>query len=248
MRQPGTKQLPAWRLALRGEDANPSSVAFIRELWINAGLSAALFLDRSVKNGSSGQVSGRPRGFDVEQVLGCAMLLFWQKGFEGTGLVDLERATGLGRQSLYGVFGDKRGLFLAVVEHYCTHVLKPGIDVLDQPGSARASLEQIFGAWEATAASPEFHGCLVGNSVPEFGSRDPDMAAVLERKLELMEAAFARALRRAKRDGEVSAQLDVKNTARALLTIAQGLAVVARANRDPAFVRGVVQAARRLLD
>ena len=53
---------------------------------------------------------------------------------------------------------------------------------------------------------------------------------------------------RAKRDGEVRADLDVKGTARALLTIAQGLAVVARNQRDPSFVHGVVQAARRLLD
>jgi TetR/AcrR family transcriptional repressor of nem operon len=192
-------------------------------------------------------MAGRPRGFDVEQVLGQAMLVFWKRGYEATGLVDLERATGLGRQSLYGVFGDKRGLFLAVVEHYFQHVLQPGFAVLDAPGSARANLEQVFGAWEATAIAPEFHGCLVGNSVPEFGSTDPEVSAVLRRKLELMEAAFARALRRAKREGEVPAELDVKNTARSLLTLAQGLAVVARANRDPAFVRGVVQTARSLL-
>ena len=192
-------------------------------------------------------MAGRPRGFDVERVLGQAMLAFWRKGYEATGLVDLERATGLGRQSLYGVFGDKRGLFLAVVEHYFQRVLEPGFALLDAPGSARANLEQVFGAWEATATAPEFHGCLVGNSVPEFGSADAEVSAVLRRKLELMEAAFARALRRAKRDGEVPAELDVKNTARALLTLAQGLAVVARANRDPAFVRGVVQTARSLL-
>lgn len=175
------------------------------------------------------------------------MFVFWKKGFEATGLVDLERATGLGRQSLYGVFGDKRGLFLAVVEHYFQRVLEPGFAVLDAPGSARANLEQVFGAWEMAAAAPEFHGCLVGNSVPEFGSTDAEVSGVLRRKLELMEAAFTRTLRRAKRDGEVPATLDVKNTARSLLTLAQGLAVVARANRDPAFVRGVVQTARLLL-
>jgi TetR/AcrR family transcriptional regulator, transcriptional repressor for nem operon len=192
-------------------------------------------------------VAGRPRGFDVEQVLGQAMLVFWKKGFEATGLVDLERATGLGRQSLYGVFGDKRGLFLAVVEHYFQRVLEPGFAMLGAPGSARANLEQVFDAWEATASAADFHGCLVGNSVPEFGSTDAEVSAVLRRKLELMEAAFARALRRAKREGEVPARLDVKATARSLLTLAQGLAVVARANRDPAFVRSVVQTARCLL-
>lgn len=192
-------------------------------------------------------MSGRPRSFEIDDVLGRAMLVFWKKGYEATGLVELEQATGLGRQSLYGAFGDKRGLFLRVIEHYFDHVLKPGIDVLDAPGSARDNLERIFGAWEATAAAPGFHGCLLGNSVPELVSKDEELSAVLLRKLELLEAAFARALRRAKRDGEIAADLDVKNVARSLLTIAQGLAVVARANRDPAFVRSVVQVAHSLL-
>lgn len=193
-------------------------------------------------------MSGRPRSFDVEEVLGKAMHVFWKKGYEATGLVDLERATGLGRQSLYTAFGDKRALFLRVIEHYFEHVLKPGIDALDGPGSARQNLERVFDAWEVTAADPEFNGCLVGNSVPELSSRDPELGAVLTRKLELMEAAFVRALRRAKRDGELRSELDVKDTARSLVTLAQGLAVVARAHRDPAFVRGVVRTARALLD
>jgi TetR/AcrR family transcriptional regulator, transcriptional repressor for nem operon len=207
-----------------------------------------LLLTDQSKNGTVRPVAGRPRGFELEQVLEQAMRVFWRQGYEGTGLVDLERATGLGRQSLYGVFGDKQGLFLAVVEHYFSRVVVPGLDALDAPGSARANLEGILLAWEATAAQPDFHGCLIGNSVPELSAKDEKVAAVLRRKLELMEAAFARALRRAKRAGEVRADLDPRNTARALLTMAQGLAVVARAQRDPAFVRGVVQVARALLD
>ena len=177
------------------------------------------------------------------------MMLFWKKGYEATGLVDLEQATGLGRQSLYGAFGDKRALFLRIVERYFERVLKPYIvDVLDAPGSARANVERIFRQWEAIAEAPDFQGCLVGNSVPEFGAKDAEMSDILRRKLELMEAAFTRALRRAKADGEVNSELDARATARSLLTIAQGLAVVARVNREPAFVRGVLQVARRMLD
>lgn len=177
------------------------------------------------------------------------MLEFWQRGYEGTGLADLERATALGRQSLYNAFGDKRALFARVVEHYFERVLKPAhIDVLDQPGSARAHIERVFAAWERTALAPEFNGCLVGNAVSELGLRDTEVGAVLRRKLELLEAAFGRALRRAKRACEVRHDLDVKATARALLTIGQGLAVVARVQRDPDFVRAVVGVARRSLD
>lgn len=175
------------------------------------------------------------------------MQLFWKHGYESTGLVALEQATGLGRQSLYGVFGDKRGLFTRAVERYFDLVIRPGIDVLDAPGSGRANLERVFTAWEAAATAPEFHGCLLGNSVPELAAKDSEISALLARKLELMESAFARALRRGKRDAELPAALDVRSTARALLALAQGLSVIARANRDPTFVRSVVQAARNLL-
>src|SRR3954470_7290848 len=151
------------------------------------------------------RVAGRPRSFDEDQVLDQIMMLFWRKGYEATGLVDLEQATSLGRQSLYGAFGDKRALFLRIVERYFERVLKPYVvDVLDAPGSGRANLERIFEQWQATAEVPEFHGCLVGNSVPEFGAKDSEMSDVLRRKLELLEAAFTRALRRAKQAGEVN--------------------------------------------
>lgn len=200
-------------------------------------------------NGELEFVAGRPRNFDEEQVLDRVMFLFWKKGYEATGLADLELATGLGRQSLYGAFGDKRALFLLIVERYFDRILKPHVvDVLDAPGSGRANVERIFEQWQATAEAPEFHGCLVGNSVPEFGSTDSQMSEVLNRKLELMEGAFTRALRRAKQAGEVNPALDVRATARLLLSLAQGLAVVARVNREPTFVRGVLHAARKLLD
>jgi TetR/AcrR family transcriptional regulator, transcriptional repressor for nem operon len=176
------------------------------------------------------------------------MHVFWKNGYTATGLVELEQATGLGRQSLYGVFGDKRGLFLKVVDHYFERVLAPGVALLDAPGSARQNIESLLQAWEATSASPDFHGCLVGNSVPEFGVSDLEMADVLSRKLALLEAGFTRALKRAKRDGEVKSNLDVKATARSIVTLGQGLALLARAHRDPSFVRSVLQSARSWLD
>lgn len=194
-------------------------------------------------------MAGRPRNFDEEQVLARAMHAFWSRGYEGTGIADLERATGLLRQSLYGAFGDKRALFMRAVEHYFTHVLKPGlIDVLDAPGSARANVERVLDQWQALASGQDFHGCLVGNSATELPKDDEALRELLSRKLQLMEDAFARALTRARKAGEVPEALDARATARALLSLAQGLAVVARVRHEPAFVRSVIGAARRLLD
>ncbi|MFO0697366.1 MAG: TetR family transcriptional regulator [Polyangiales bacterium] len=194
-------------------------------------------------------MTGRPRSFDPDVVLERAMVVFWQRGYDATGVAELEAATGLGRQSLYGAFGDKRALFARVVDFYFARVLKPGlVDVLDAEGSPRANLERLFGQWIALASAPDFHGCLVGNAIGDLRAGDEEMAALLQRKLTLVEDAFARVLRRAVAEGEVRADLDVRDTARSLVTTAQGLAVVAKVRRDRAFVRAVVAGAHRLLD
>ena len=194
-------------------------------------------------------MAGRPRSFEPELVLERALAQFWSKGYEATGIAELEVATGLGRQSLYGAFGDKRALFTRVVDFYFERVLKPGyLDVLDAPGSGRANLERLFDQWQAVAAGPDFNGCLVGNTASALRADDPEMAELLRRKLKLLEDAFVRALRRAVEAGEVPSTLDPRSTARALLAIAQGLAVIGRVQRDRAFVRGVVDGARRLLE
>lgn len=192
---------------------------------------------------------GRPRQFDPTVVLDRAMDVFWTKGYEGTGIADLEAATGLGRQSLYGAFGDKRSLFERSVERYFETVLKPGIiDVLDAPGSGRGNIERVFQIWEQLATQSEFRGCLVGNSTSQLAAKDEEMAKFLGRKLKLLEEAFTRAIRRAQSDGEVNSAHDPKALARSLLAISQGLAIVARVRPSRALVSGVIASARRLLE
>lgn len=60
----------------------------------------------------------RPREFDENQVLDRALHAFWARGYDATSIEDLVEATGLGRASLYGAFGDKEGLFRKVVQRY----------------------------------------------------------------------------------------------------------------------------------
>jgi TetR/AcrR family transcriptional regulator, transcriptional repressor for nem operon len=144
-------------------------------------------------------MAGRPRSFEPEEALDRAMTVFWRKGYERTGLLDLEESTGLGRQSLYNVFGDKRVLFTQVIEHYFEKVLRPGvIDVLDAPGSGRENLERVF---------RELGGCGHRAGVQWLSGRqrrvrtnaaDDLMVDLLRRKIELVEAAFRRALARAR--------------------------------------------------
>ena len=45
----------------------------------------------------------RPPKFDRDEALGCAMKVFWEKGFDGTSSSDLIAAMGISSPSLYAV-------------------------------------------------------------------------------------------------------------------------------------------------
>src|SRR5271155_5276389 len=62
--------------------------------------------------------AGRPRSFCTDTVLDRAMAVFWRKGYEGASLADLTEAMGINPPSLYAAFGNKEGLFRAVLERY----------------------------------------------------------------------------------------------------------------------------------
>ena len=55
---------------------------------------------------------GRPRSFDETGALEKATQVFWAKGYDGVTIDDLVAGMGVGRPSLYAVFGDKRAIFL----------------------------------------------------------------------------------------------------------------------------------------
>jgi AcrR family transcriptional regulator len=47
-----------------------------------------------------------------------ATQVFWSKGYDGVTIDDLVAGMGVGRPSLYAVFGDKRAIFLRVLKAY----------------------------------------------------------------------------------------------------------------------------------
>ena len=61
---------------------------------------------------------GRPRSFDEGDALEKATQVFWSKGYDGVTIDDLVEGMGVGRPSLYAVFGDKRAIFLRVLKAY----------------------------------------------------------------------------------------------------------------------------------
>ena len=62
--------------------------------------------------------AGRPRTFDRDEALKKAMMMFWEKGYEGTTMSDLINAVGMKAPSVYAAFGNKDQLFNEVIQLY----------------------------------------------------------------------------------------------------------------------------------
>lgn len=189
----------------------------------------------------------RPREFDEEEVLGKALEVFRAKGFDGATLGDLEQATGLGRGSLYGAFGDKRQLFLKALGRYAA-TLHGRLAVLQAPGAGRAEILAFFqGLVRDAIRDRERKGCLVTNCSVELADRDPDLACEAARSLDLFERAFATAVRQAQARGEIAAARDPVRVARFLTVCMEGMLVLARVRPDAAWLQDAAAAVEEAL-
>lgn len=193
-------------------------------------------------------MTGRPREFDRDEALDKAMELFWSQGYGATGVAELCDRMGIGRQSLYNTFGDKETLFSEALGRYRISRLKPLVDILREPGSGITNVRRVFDAWEGHSASASNKGCLMANSIAEFGMREPALSAELGRMLGEIEDGFAFALEKAAKDGELPEGRDPRTLARLLTTLGQGLATVGKLDPTGSFARDTLSSAHALLE
>jgi TetR/AcrR family transcriptional regulator, transcriptional repressor for nem operon len=172
---------------------------------------------------------GRPRSFDESTILDQALEVFWARGFEGTSIQDLVDATGLGRASLYGAFGDKQQLFEKVLAHYTSRV-DASLRQHDDEATAGAALTRIVRSWVATACPRTGQrGCFLLQSGIAADPDAPFAREVLASTQQRAEKGLEALIRTGQKAGEIPADRDPRKAARLLVMLQQGLATSARA-------------------
>jgi len=105
---------------------------------------------------------GRPRSFDEMGALEKATQVFWSKGYDGVTIDDLVVGMGVGRPSLYAVFGDKRAIFLRVLKAYAERKGASAAKALLSPQSLRDSIVAFLRyAVESATEKGSAQGCLL---------------------------------------------------------------------------------------
>jgi TetR/AcrR family transcriptional repressor of nem operon len=191
----------------------------------------------------------RPKEFNPDDAIEKAMQVFWHKGYEATSMEDLLSAMDLNRGSLYDTFGDKRQLFLKVIDRYCYRFVGEKFSLLDQPGPALPALRRfIHGMIEGGLADPQRRGCLIANTVMELAAHEQDIAGKVCKAMKMGEDAFFKILTRAKEQGELAKDKDPRALARFLTTMMQGTIMSIKAGASADVVKQTAETALSILD
>jgi AcrR family transcriptional regulator len=184
-----------------------------------------------------------------EYILGKAAPLFNQKGFEGTSLADLEKATGLTRGALYGNFTDKETL-AAEAFAYSTATIKDLIrQSLTPLHSQKAKLLALLDFFaEYVMTPPIAGGCPLLNTAIEADDYRADMRPVVAGELMSVVNFIASLLRKGVRAGEFRKDIRPRELAYTFFCSIEGAIMFSRVERSPEPMRIIVTHCKNKLD
>ena len=187
----------------------------------------------------------RPKEFNREAALEEAMELFWTYGYKATSMSDLQRAMGIGRQSLYDTFGGKKEVFQEALDRYLDGVTRYSADLL----GAADGLEAIRGYFRAivrdqTQTTPR-RACMMFNTYGEVAPHDREIRAQARKGVLALQKRFELALGRAQEQGTLSSTADVRSLAIFLTTQAGGITVMSRGGASRKELRAAAEVTLR---
>jgi len=178
---------------------------------------------------SEGDEMSRTKEFDIDQALERAVEVFWENGFEATSMRELETRMGIGRQSLYDTFGDKKQLFVQALDRYREQARESLKATILEPDAGLPDLRSYFqGMAKGLTESGRRNGCMVTSAILEVGDGDAEVSGQCRGNERAMKRAFTEVLTRAMSRGETRGDIDAGQAATYLVGQMYGLTVLAR--------------------
>ena len=180
--------------------------------------------------------------FNKEKVLEVASGIFHQKGYNGTSIDEILKATGLSRSSLYDSFKDKHNLYLQALDFY-KNAERNAYDSVDQKKlNGIEKIELLFKeVVNHLVNHPEDNGCLMVNAAAEMSKKCEKTAQVVCNNKESVQDLFTGWLSDAQEHKLINLQKPARSYSPFLFNALCGLKVLSQSGASKAELNNVVK-------
>ncbi len=191
----------------------------------------------------------KTKQFDEAAVLEKARNVFWKKGYNGTSMDELVKATGLSRSSIFDSFGDKHGLYMKALQHYQQEKRQSLVEGIPSAFSSRKKISWIFQNSIAQAlCDRQRKGCFMVNTTTELANIDSSMNKIVNANMEAMEEIFHTLVKEGQAAGDINKKFSAKALARNLFSSFNGLTIIGQTRPDKELLEDIAKVALSVLD
>ena len=171
--------------------------------------------------------------FDRQEVINKATDLYWEKGFHGTSMRNLQDVIDMRPGSIYATFGSKEGLYKEALQCYANKGVAELKKCADSDSSPMAALKVfITNSIIGSAESGPSGMCMLVKTVSELTQENIALLNEAKRLLNVMEQAFSSVLVKAQVFGELDKTKDTIALARYIQIQLMGLRTYMQVNND----------------
>jgi TetR/AcrR family transcriptional regulator, transcriptional repressor for nem operon len=180
--------------------------------------------------------------FNKERVLEAAASIFHQKGYNGTSIDDILKATNLSRSSLYDSFTDKHTLYLQSLEFYRSRENQAYDVVAQKKLNGVQKVELLFKeVVNHLINNPDGNGCLMVNAAAEMSKLCEKTNQVICNNKEHVQELFAGWLTEAEKEKVISLSKPARTYGPFLFNALCGLKVLSQTGASRAELNNVVK-------
>lgn len=188
----------------------------------------------------------KPKQFDPEQILEKIADVFARNGYEGTSLDTLIKETGIGKQSLYNAFGDKKAMVTKSLQCFGKKSAA-ALFLCNDELTGRERIEGFFNQSIKDATCTEYTGCLVTNLLLEKGNTDDEVRKAAATRWQMTKEGFKKAIEVGQKDKTIKADVDSELMAIMLMNVLNGMRVSVQACSDMKKLKKVINLSLELM-
>jgi TetR/AcrR family transcriptional regulator, transcriptional repressor for nem operon len=174
--------------------------------------------------------------------------LFNMRGYEGTSLEDLCKATGLTKGALYGNFQNKVELFTEAFQYAIRRMRAEGRARVDNETTNKGKLLALMEFFSTYVLDPPVRGgCPLLNNAVDADDNRPQLKKAVARELERSVNYIASLLTAGKEHGEFRKKFDARQTATLFFCAIEGAIMFSRVSASDEAMKIVTGMIRRMV-